>query len=85
MLLTPPKPPNSTRHRRGASMGLAALAAVGLFGGGLAVGGSDSCDLRGNFVNCQDQSKANAEKVRRLADFQNTLTDYVTEFITNTD
>ena len=35
MFLTPPQPSNSTRHRRGASMGLAALAAVGLFGGGL--------------------------------------------------
>ena len=55
LLLTPPQPPKSTRHRRGASMGLAALAAVGLFGGGLAVGGSDSCRLRGGFGNCQDQ------------------------------
>ena len=29
--------------------------------------------------------KANAENVRGLADFQNTLTDYVTEVMTNTD
>ena len=65
----------------GAGVGLAALAA----GGGLAVGSSDSCGIRGFFGNCQDQSKANAENVRRLADFQNSLTDYVTEFITNTD
>ena len=40
--------------------------------------------MRGIFGNCQDQSKANAENNRRLADFQNSLTDYVTEFITNT-
>ena len=45
MFLAPPKPPKSTRQRRGAGagVGLAAFAAVGLFGGGLAVGGSDSC------------------------------------------
>ena len=37
MFLTPPKPPESTRQRRGAGagVGLAALAAVGLFGGDL--------------------------------------------------
>ena len=87
MFLKPPQPTKSTRQRRGAGagVGLAALAAVGLFGGGLAVGGSASCGLRGIFGNCQDQSKANAENVRRLADFQNSLTDYITEFITNTD
>ena len=86
MFLKPPQHTKSTRQRRGASagVGLAALAAVGLFGGGLAVGGSDSCGLRGIFGNCQDQSKANAENVRRLADFQNSPTDYITEFVTLT-
>ena len=83
----PPQPTKSTRQRRGAGagVGLAALAAVGLFGGGLAVGSSDSCGLRGFFGNCQDQLKANAENIRCLADFQKSLSDYVTEFITNTD
>ena len=87
MFLKPPQPTKSTRQRQGAGagVGLAALAAVGLFGGGLAVGSSNSCGLHGFFGNCQDQSKANAENIRRLADFQNSLTDYVTEFITNTD
>ena len=66
-------------------MGLAAFAKVGLFGGGLAAGGSYSCDLRGVSGNCEDQSKANAEDLRRRADFQNSLTNYVAEFITNTD
>ena len=86
MFLEPPQPTKSTCQRRGAGagVGLAALAAVGLFGGGLAVGSSDSSGLRGIFGNCQDQSKANAENIR-LADFQNSLTDYVTEVITNTD
>ena len=39
----PPQSTKSTRQRRGvgASVGLAAFAAVGLFGGGLAVGSSD--------------------------------------------
>ena len=73
--LKPPQPTKSTRQFRGAGagVGLSALAAVGLFGGGLAVGGSASCGLRGIFGNCQDQSKANAENIRRLADFQNSM------------
>ena len=39
MFLKPPQPTKSTRQRRGAGagVGLAALAAVGLFGGGLSV------------------------------------------------
>ena len=37
------------------------------------------------FGNCPDQSKANAEHVRRLADFQDSRTDYVTEFMTDMD
>ena len=51
MFLKPPQPTKSCRQRRGAGagVGLADLAAVGLFGGGLAEGGSDSCDLRGIF------------------------------------
>ena len=87
MFVKPPQPTKSTSQRRGAGagVGLAALAVVGLFGGGLAIGGSDSCGLRGIFGNCQGQSKANAENIRRLADFQNSLTEYVTEFITHTD
>ena len=67
--LKSPKPTKSTRQRRSASVGLAVHAAVGLFGGEIAVGGSDSCGLNGIFGNCQDRSKANAENVRRLADF----------------
>ena len=87
MFLKPPQPTKSTRQRpgTGAGVGLAALAAVGDFGGGLALGGSDSCGSCGIFGNCQDQSKANAENVRLKTEFLNSLTDYVTEFITQTD
>ena len=45
MFLAPPKPSEPTRQRRGAGVGVAALAAVGLFGGGLALGSSDGCGL----------------------------------------
>ena len=85
MFLTPPNPSMSTCLLRGATMGLASLGAVGFFGGRLAVGSFHSCGLRGILRNCQDQSKANAESVRRLADFQSSFTDYVTQFMTNTD
>ena len=84
-ILTPPKRPKPTRQRRGAIMRLAALDAVGLFGGGLAIACADSCAVRVIFGICQDQSKANAENVRRLADSQYSLTDYVAEFLNNTD
>ena len=50
MFLRPPSEQNPTRTRRGASLGLAALAAVGLFGGGVVMGNSDSCGLRGIFM-----------------------------------
>ena len=87
MFLRPPQPRKPTRRRRGAcgGVGLASLAAVGLLCGELAVGGSNSCGLRGIFGHCQDQSKANAENVQRLVEFQKSLTDYVTEIVFNTD
>ena len=85
MFFSPPTPNEPNRQRRCSQVGLAALAAVGLFGGGLAVGSSGSCSLRGIFGSCHDQSKTNAENIRRLAVFQDTLTDYVTEFTTNTN
>ena len=51
MFLKLHQPTKSTRQRRGAGagVGLAALAAVGLFGGGSAVGDSASYGLRGVF------------------------------------
>ena len=84
MFLMPPQPPHSTRQQRGSQVGFAALATVGLFGRGLALGCSDSHGLCGIFGNCHDQYKANAENIR-LSGFQNILTDYVTEITTITN
>ena len=83
IFLSPPKPPKSTSQGGGSSVGLAALAAVALFVGGLAVGDSDSCRSLVIFASCQDQSKANAENVRRFADFQKSLCDYTLENMTH--
>ena len=62
MFLSPTERTEPNRQKRGAKVGLAALAAVGLFGGTVAVGASDSSGLREIFGNIQDQSKAN-EKI----------------------
>ena len=60
MFLRPPSGSQPTRQRRGAGVGLAALAAVGIFGDGVAMGTSNSSGLRGVFAGCQDEAKANA-------------------------
>ena len=75
IILTRPQPPESFRKSRSASVGFPSFAAVGFFGGGLAVGGSNSRALYGDFGNCQNQSKANAENVHRLAHFQDFFTE----------
>ena len=84
MFLRPASEKSNSRQRRGASVALAALAAVGLFGGGIAVGNSDSCGLRGIFGSCQDSSRANAENIDRLSDYVESLTMYVSELQTET-
>ena len=80
-----PSSEQQLRKRRGAGVGLAALAAVGLFGGGIAMGSSDSCGLQGIFGGCHDQAQANAANIRSLSDYQDVLTQFVTEFQLNTD
>ena len=81
----PPHDSQPTRQRRGADLGAAFIAAVGVFGGDVAMGSSTSCGLRGFFGGCQDEVKANDENIRRLSDFQDVLIQFVTEFSTNTD
>ena len=44
-----------------------------------------SSSVQGIFGSCQDDAKANAENIRKLSDFQDVLTQYVTEFTTSTD
>ena len=84
MFFSPPQQPQNTRHRRGSHVGLVDLAAVRLFGGGVALGSSDSCGLQGIFGSCQDDANANAEIIRKLSDFHVVLTQFVTEFTTST-
>ena len=53
-----------------------ALASVGLFGSGIALGGG-SCGIKGIFRSRHDKSKTNAEKIQKLADFTEALTEDV--------
>ena len=76
-------PSESQPPRCGAGVGPATLASVGLFGGGVALGGSKSCGIW-NFRGCQGEVQANAAGNRRLSDDQDVLTQFVLEFSTNT-
>lgn len=67
------------RQKRGAHVGAALLAGVGLFGGGLLLGNSGSCGIAGIFGNCQNYGRQNAENIDRLNEFASALTDYVLE------
>ena len=73
MFLTPLKLSKSTRHRRGSRMSLAAFAAVGLFGGRLAVGSSNSGGSRGTFGKCQEKSRQIEKMYAALLVFKNFL------------
>ena len=53
-----------------------ALASVGLFGSGIALG-SGSCGLRGIFGSCHDRAKQNAKNIEKLAEFTESLTQDV--------
>ena len=85
MFLRPSSDSQPTRPRRGAGVGLAALAAVSTFGGGVAMGSSNSCGLRGIFGGCQDEAKANAENFRKLSEFPDVVTKFVADFSSETD
>ena len=74
MFISPPKPNEPNRHRRVANVGLAACAAVELLGERLAVDGADECNSNGIFGHRQDESKADAENIRNLAEFQDSQT-----------
>ena len=64
------------RQPRAAPLAMMALASVGLFGSGIALG-SGECGLRGLFGSCHDRSKANAANIEKLAEFTESLTQDV--------
>ena len=64
------------RSPRAAPLAMMALASVGLFGSGMALGGG-SRGIEGIFGSCHDKSKSIAEKIQKLADFTETLTEDV--------
>ena len=69
LFLQVPSDWQSIRQRRGAGLGLVALATVGLFGCGIAIISSISCGLFGTFGGFQGEAKANAESIGRLSGF----------------
>ena len=64
---------NRNRKPRAAPLAMMALASVGLFGSGIALG-SGSCGLRGIFGSCHDRAKQNAKNIEELAEFTESLT-----------
>ena len=64
------------RKPRAAPLAIMALASVGLFGSGIALG-SGSCGLRGIFGSCHDRAKQNANNIEKLAEFTESLTQDV--------
>ena len=64
------------RKPRAAPLAIMALASVGLFGSGLALG-SCSCGLRGVFGSFHDRAKQNANNIEKLAEFTESLTQDV--------
>ena len=64
------------RKLRAAPLAMMALASVGLFGSGIALG-SGSCRSRGIFGSCHDRAKQNAKNNGKLAEFTESLTQDV--------
>ena len=46
----------------------AAVAAIGLFGGGITFGYGD-CGIKGIFGSCQEKAKQNAQNIKKLGDY----------------
>ena len=84
-ILRTPSENQPTRHRLGAGVGLAALAAMFLFRAGVASGGSEFSGLPEIFSACHDKAPANAAKFSHLSNWQDVLTQFATEFSTNAD
>ena len=73
------------RKKRAAPVVLAGLAAIGLFGGGIAFGSSGSCGIIGVLGGCHDKAKKNAENIQKLADYTEQIATYVSLVKSETD
>ena len=66
----------SNRVKRAVPVAAALMAGIGLFGGGIMLGGND-CGITGIFGQCQNYGRANAANIERLNEYATVLTDYV--------
>ena len=73
------------RSKRAAPVAALAVGAIGLFGGGVLVGGSGNCSLTGIFGSCQEKAKENAANIVRFADFVEELSSDVHRFRTESN
>ena len=64
------------RKPKAAPLAMMALASVGLFGSGIALG-SGSCGLRGMFGSCHDRPKQNAKNIEKIVEFTDSRTQDV--------
>ena len=76
---------SNLRQKRAPALAIAALASVGLFEGGILLGKTADCGLRGIFWSCNDKSKENAENIVRLSDFASQIAENVYTFAENLD
>ena len=72
-------------QKRAPALGIAALALVGLFGGGISLGKTADCGLRGIFGSCNDKSKENAENIVKLPEFASQIPEKVHTLAENLD
>ena len=63
-----------TRVKRGAPVAAAVMAGIGLFGGGVLLGGRH-CGLTGRFGLCQNHGRENAANIDRLNQYASVLTN----------
>ena len=70
------------RSKRGANVGMLAMAGIGLFGSGIAMGNSGACGLAGVFGTCQDKAQTNAANIEHLGTITPMLTSFVSRMNT---
>ena len=76
---------SNLRQKQARAFAVAALVSVGLFGGGILLGKTAYCGLRGTFGSCNDKSKENAENTVRLSDFASQIAENVYKLAKNLD